>query len=171
MRLTLLHNPDAGRGHPSADELRAALWAAGYEVTYQSAKADDAERALERPAELVLVAGGDGTVAEVARALVGRDVPLAILPLGTANNIARSLGVQGSVRDVIAGLHRDRLADLARKRLDVGTARAPWGTARFVESAGVGVVTALLHEAKVTIDARTEQEGAGGADEVAEARR
>jgi diacylglycerol kinase family enzyme len=173
MRLTLLHNPEAGRGHPSAEELRAAFWAAGYDVTYESTKADDVARVLERPTELVLAAGGDGTVAEVARSLVGRDVPLAILPLGTANNIARSLGVLGSVRDVIAGLQRDRLADLARKRLDVGTARGPWGAARFLESVGVGVFTALLRDAEVTLDAWPEQHGAGGGgtEEIAAARR
>ena len=46
----------------------------------------------ERP-DLVAVAGGDGTVSEAAAALAGSDVPLAILPAGTANVVAREYGV------------------------------------------------------------------------------
>ena len=146
MRLTLLHNPSAGSGRHSADELRMAFWAAGFDVTYQAADEPDFARALERATGLVVAAGGDGTVADAAKCLLGRHVPLAVLPLGTANNIARSLAVHGDVRDLIAGLDPDRVAGGARRRLHVGTARGPWGTARFVESAGVGLIAELLRE-------------------------
>ena len=50
------------------------------------------ERLAKRP-DLVAVAGGDGTVGEAATALAGSDVPLAILPAGTANVVAREYGV------------------------------------------------------------------------------
>ena len=43
--------------------------------------------------DLVAVAGGDGTVGEVAEALLGTDVPIAILPTGTANVVAREYGI------------------------------------------------------------------------------
>src|SRR6266436_32025 len=45
-------------------------------------------QALENRPDLVVVAGGDGTVRRVASELVGRDIPLAIIPLGTFNNLA-----------------------------------------------------------------------------------
>ena len=74
---------------------------AGLPTTYQSIKDKDFKAALGENWDLVLVAGGDGTVAKVARCLVDRDIahriPIAILPVGTANNIARSLGIEGEV--------------------------------------------------------------------------
>ena len=48
---------------------------------------------LARGVELVAVCGGDGTISEAARGLLGSDVPLAVLPGGTANVLARELGV------------------------------------------------------------------------------
>lgn len=51
-----------------------------------------AERLAGGP-DLVAVAGGDGTIAEAAHALAGSDVPLAILPAGTTNVVARELGL------------------------------------------------------------------------------
>jgi diacylglycerol kinase (ATP) len=89
-----------------------------------------AETAQEN-ADLVVVAGGDGTVREVAGALVSTDIPLAIVPVGTFNNLALSLKLPGdpdAICDLIgAGLTR---------RIDVGMAddRHP-----FFEVAGVGV--------------------------------
>ena len=49
--------------------------------------------------DLVAVAGGDGTVGEVAEALLGTDVPIAILPTGTANVVAREYGIGRTVAE------------------------------------------------------------------------
>jgi diacylglycerol kinase family enzyme len=75
-----------------------------------------ARRAVADGAALVFAAGGDGTVRACAEALAGTGVPLAIVPLGTANLTARALGVPGPAgRALEAGFcGRDRTIDLAR---------------------------------------------------------
>ena len=150
MRVTLVHNPDAGSGSPTRSELTAWLSDAGYQVRYQSTRSEDFPGSLVDPGDFVFVAGGDGTVADVVRAVAGRGVPVAILPLGTANNIANSLGIRGPPADIISRLHRD-----PPRTLDVGSARASWGRERFVESAGVGLF------ARVLLDAEQEEDIAG----------
>jgi len=146
VRATLVHNPTAGDRQAAAG-LVAKLEQADYEVTYHSKRSEELEVALADPGELVIVAGGDGTVAKVAVAIAGRDIPLAILPVGTANNIARSLGLVGGWGHIVAGLR-----SAPRKRLDIGVARGPWGERRFVEAAGVGLfarAVALLNDWEV----------------------
>jgi len=138
IRATLVHNPAAGPGQAGQD-LAASLKQAGYEVNYLSAKTKNLGPQLDEPGELVIVAGGDGTVAKVAAALAGRLTPLAILPVGTANNIARSLGLVGGTRHIIEGLRT-----APRKRLDVPVAHGPWGHRLFVEAAGVGLFARAL---------------------------
>jgi diacylglycerol kinase family enzyme len=67
---------------------------------------------------LVLAAGGDGTVGKVAHELIDSGIPLSVLPLGTANNLARTLGFIGSPREIIAGLEAgkgERLMSASRE--------------------------------------------------------
>jgi diacylglycerol kinase (ATP) len=145
MHVTLLHNPSAGEGEHSRAELVRALEAAGHAVTYQSTKARDYEKALQDPGDVVIVAGGDGTVRKAAGHLLGRNVPLALVPLGTANNIAKALGVMGSPDEVIAGL-----ASARPRPFDVGMAKGGWGETHLLEAVGLGVfaVTMCLVEAR-----------------------
>ncbi|MGH7581435.1 MAG: diacylglycerol/lipid kinase family protein, partial [Gemmatimonadales bacterium] len=96
MRTTLVYNPSAGDEQHAGKQLVERLDAAGYDARLVSDR-KKLERRLEDPGELVVVAGGDGSVRAVALALAGRDVPMAILPMGTANNIGKSLGIMGSV--------------------------------------------------------------------------
>ena len=127
MRTLLIHNPTAGASHPNADELVRQLKDAGLRPKYQSTK-DDYKQTLRMGWDFVIIAGGDGTVARVARRLRKRNIPLAILPIGTANNIARALGVNGDMEAIIS-----QLRGATPKRLDIGVAHGPWGKRRFLE--------------------------------------
>ena len=96
-----------------------------------------------------MVAGGDGTVAAVVKMLPDRSVPLAIIPSGTANNIARSLGICGAPEASIAdGI----MSGGGGRRGDVHGA---WGCRRFVEGVGFG---AFAHSLRA-VDACEEGEG------------
>jgi diacylglycerol kinase family enzyme len=132
--ITVIRNPESGTGGPGRDRLVRLLGDEGFSVTYATTTDKGWEHVLEDPGDIVLVAGGDGTVGHVAERLVGRGVPLAILSAGTANNIAKSLGLTDSVEVTVAGLRR-----AARQRLDAGTVRGRWGARHFLEGVGLGL--------------------------------
>lgn len=140
MRLILIHNPSAGNGHPSGGELVTLLRSLGHDVVYQSRKAPGLEQAISLPADALLLAGGDGTVSKILRPLIERNLPIMILPLGTANNLARSFGIEGSVERIAANLD-----GAMRRRLDIGTACGPWGGRHFIDGAGIGAFTQAMH--------------------------
>ena len=116
------------------EEILAALHLADFEVRYVSTKEVDIETALKKSADLVVAAGGDGTIGKVLRSLPDRSVPVGLLPLGTANNIARSLGIAGRPHEVVESWKMDHCI-----LIDIGAVKAPWGTSQFVESFGVGL--------------------------------
>jgi diacylglycerol kinase family enzyme len=71
LRVTLIHNPTAGDDkQPSRGQLKALIREAGHDVRYQSVREKGWSRVLEKKADLVAVAGGDGTVGRVARRLI-----------------------------------------------------------------------------------------------------
>ena len=140
MRVTLIHNPGAGEQDLTPRALDKLLRRAGHKPRYQSSKEKGWDRVLDKKAGLVVVAGGDGTVASVARRMVGRGVPVTVLPAGTANNIARSLGLlKKSFEDLVDGWR-----DARRVPLDVGIACGPWGERYFIEGVGAGLFAGLL---------------------------
>jgi diacylglycerol kinase family enzyme len=151
MRVTLIHNPGAGGGQPSGEALQQIIRSAGHEVRYQSCEEGDWTRAIEAPADLVAVAGGDGTLGRVAKLMIGRAIPVAALPLGTANNISRSLGAKDvSLEQQIASWDDSR-----RLRFDTGSATGPWGRKRFIEGMGVGLFAWTLPRAESSTTLQT----------------
>ena len=143
MRITLIHNPKAGDAEHGEKQLMAALAKAGHHATYQSTKEPGLKKALKQPTDLVLVAGGDGTTAKVAFRLIDSGIPLSVLPLGTANNLARALGFFASPEEIIA-----RLEGGKKQLFDVGLATGPWGERYFFEGVGGGLLADYVRAAK-----------------------
>jgi diacylglycerol kinase (ATP) len=141
MRVTLVHNESAGHGIYETRDLVALLRDAGHVARALRSKDPDIRAAVHRSPDVIVVAGGDGTVAKVALAIheTGADVPMFILPAGTSNNIARSLDLTDDVPGLALSLSSARLT-----RLDVGTVTAPWGREHFVEGAGFGFIGTML---------------------------
>ena len=137
-RATLIHNAHAaGRLRLSTERILELLGEAGYDAVHVPTESEaDLTAALVDPGDLVVAAGGDGTIRGVALALAAARsrVPLALAPLGTANNIARTLGLTDKVETLLRGL-----ADPRPRPFDLGLIRAPWGEARFLEAFGVGL--------------------------------
>ena len=98
MRALLIHNPTAGVNTHQKDSIIAAPPLAHFDVVYVSTR--DANVALRNAPDLVVVAGGDGTVGYVFTHLSDRSVPIGVVPLGSANNIARSLGIAGTPQEL-----------------------------------------------------------------------
>jgi len=139
-KVMLLHNPSAGASHPNAEVLLEGIHTAiGVKPTYFSTKNADWKDALSKRWDAVILAGGDGTVGDGVCLLRDRKTPIAILPLGTANNIARSLGIEGDLESLLSEL--SLLSSNASVRsFDVGSAKGPWGKRIFLEAVGVGSI-------------------------------
>lgn len=141
MKITLIYNPTAGDdSRPTPGQLAALIKEAGYQVRVQSSAEKGWSKVLKKKAGFVAVAGGDGTVGKVARRLVGSEVPIGVLPMGTANNICKSLGLGDySVMQLIRGWERAR-----RVRFDAGLAYGPWGCRHFIEGVGIGLLAKTI---------------------------
>jgi len=159
MRALLLHNPSAGTGGHDKDDIVAALKLAGFETRYASTKKDGAAEALREKADLLVVGGGDGTVRLALTRLGDLDTPVALLPLGSANNIARSLGIAGTPSELAESWRLGRTLPF-----DLGTVTRKGLAAAFVEAFGVGVIPE-------TIRRRSKEGEADGADDLRRGRK
>jgi diacylglycerol kinase family enzyme len=109
--------------------------------------------ACEGGYDIVVAFGGDGTLNEVANGLAGTDVPVSVLPGGSTNVVARTLGIPNDVVD--ATEHLLGLADDFRpRRIDLGVANGR----RFVFACGAG----LDATAAKTVDSHPRMKARGG---------
>lgn len=134
-QVALFHNPTAGDQDLSQRELVSALRRHGYEPKCFDSQRDFRRSRAVHYGEFVIVAGGDGSVKRAAQTLAHTGRVLAILPMGTANNIARSLGLEGTPEELIRAWKHS-----APTGVDLGRARGPWGERHFIESLGVGLI-------------------------------
>lgn len=149
----LFHNPGAGKGQHTPEELISLVEAAGFVCEYASTKEDGWEKIESLKTDLIVLAGGDGTVRKVAPHILGKELPIGLFPLGTANNIAKTLGIQGEAENIVATWNHGIL-----KPYDVGKVG---GLQKekflyFLEGMGYGVFPRLVKKMRER-DAREEE--------------
>ena len=117
---TLIVNAKSRRGQALFEQACRAL--DGAEFTVDAHAVDDptdleatVERALAKRPDLVIFGGGDGTISGLVDLLVGKDITLGVLPLGTANSFCRTLGIPLDIPGAVRVLSEGR-----PKRIDLG---------------------------------------------------
>lgn len=135
MDVALFHNAKAGDEDFTEGKLVKLLRREGFRAKYFPLKEGLADDKALAHGEFLVVAGGDGSIRKVANRLVGTKRRVAPLPLGTANNIARSLGIPTEPEKVVAGWKHP-----VRRHIDMGVAKGPWGKRYFIEGVGFGLI-------------------------------
>src|SRR3989475_6478448 len=182
-RALLIHNPAAGKRTAEDGDLAECvrlLLAAGFDIEPRGTAAEHptsaelARAAIAEGFSSVIVAGGDGTVAPAAEALLDSPVTLGILPFGSFMNVANGLGIPLKPIDAARVI-----AERKAKRCDVGEV----GKKVFFETCGIGIdadmfgaarlaergrwgpafrrivrwATANSHRVDITVDGKTER--------------
>ncbi|GGW42458.1 diacylglycerol/lipid kinase family protein [Arenibacter certesii] len=143
----LVHNPSAGKGAHGKKKLMEIVKEAGYSADYISTKnPEDWKNFNPYKADAIFLAGGDGTVHKLAERLLktikDKSIPIHLLPLGTANNVARTL----KIPTVLEGHTLDAKRSLIN--FDYGRVKGSAHDGFFLESVGFGIFPQLIHEMK-----------------------
>jgi diacylglycerol kinase (ATP) len=145
-RVKLIFNPGAGETNESPSQLMGIiqhLQNAGFApeafIIEEGCDLKGAiDEAIDRGIQKFLVSGGDGTIESVATKLMGTQTSLGILPTGTQNNIALSLGIPEDLSDAIEIYGRGK-----KLKIDVGLAVCGEQEHFFIETCSIGLLSAL----------------------------
>ena len=157
----IIYNPFAGKmGTKGLKRLSTAadiLREAGHETWLVPTQGPGtagaiARRSIADGAELILAAGGDGTINEIAAGVAFSDVPLGILPAGTANVLANELGLGSSIEHAATAL-----AACVPRRISLGRLQCVNGSERtrlFLLMAGIGLDAKIVYNLSLPLKAR-----------------
>jgi YegS/Rv2252/BmrU family lipid kinase len=140
-RAVLVVNTHSRRGRQLYDGARSRLIDAGFSLlgAYPIDRPGELEErlsaAIDLGPDLLVAGGGDGTISTAARLLAHRDIALGLLPLGTTNNFARTVGIPLDLDDAVAILAHGTVVDV-----DLGFA----GTMLFTNHVGVGLSAEVM---------------------------
>jgi len=149
-KAALLYNPDSGGNDTKRlkklESALAVLHGAGVQADLVASESRDragelARRQIDSGCDTIIACGGDGTIHNIAQALVNTSVALGVLPMGTANALAHDLG-----------LPRD-FAAAARVLLDAVPRRIALGHVKYVDPRGAPGATYFMITAGVGVDA------------------
>ncbi|SBT40934.1 diacylglycerol/lipid kinase family protein [Micromonospora auratinigra] len=143
-RAALVVNARSRRGRRHYDTVRTRLQAAGFTLlgAYPADRPGELDQALADAValdpDLLVVGGGDGTIGAAARLLAHRDTALGLLPLGTTNNFARTVGVPLDLDAALGVLTDGTVVDV-----DLGLI----GDTRFTNHVGIGLSADIMRGA------------------------
>ena len=146
-RVALIYNPVSGqysaRRKAAIEQTLAVLREAGVTAEAMETKAAGeatihARQAMNDGCDAVLACGGDGTVHEILQSLVGSDVALGVIPLGTANALAANLGLIGAPAKVARKLLEAEPTRISVGRIHYQDHAGNPGSRYFIVAAGIG---------------------------------
>lgn len=142
----LLYNPKAGSRHivEHLDYITKRVQCMGYELRFYRSEAQGAiEKYIdsyitEENTDMIIVSGGDGTINECVNGLArkGINIPIGILPLGTANDFASAAGIGTNIRCAL-----DIIADQHTKYVDIGKVNDRY----FINVCNMGLFSGVSH--------------------------
>ncbi|WP_058306151.1 diacylglycerol kinase [Gracilibacillus massiliensis] len=145
-RARIIYNPTSGRElfKKELPEVLRRFEEAGYETsahatTCEGDAVDAAKYAVEYKFELIIAAGGDGTINEVLHGIAEQEhrPQLAVIPVGTTNDFARALGIPRDIQKAVSVI-----LDHNIRKLDIGKVNGHY----FMNIAGGGKLTELTYE-------------------------
>jgi YegS/Rv2252/BmrU family lipid kinase len=151
VRVKLIANPGAGKASNAADNLKLVigyLEKNGLKVDVALAKPKEeatpmARQAIKDGYKIVIAMGGDGTIEAIMRGMIGSKGRLGIIPAGTENNIAKSLGIPKDLEEACALIASNNML-----KLDVGQVTTRKGRKFiFFEMATIGLSAAVYPDA------------------------
>lgn len=145
----IIHNPTAGIAGNTKDEIIELIANAGFTTKYVSTDDEDWESFSKNEMDVIFLAGGDGTVRKLASVLIDknmcdRHIPIYLLPMGTANNIATSLGIFKKLNT--ASLKNEKEI----QKFTCGKLKGVKDENFFLEGVGFGVFPELIRQMKDT---------------------
>ena len=146
LRAKLIFNAGSGKPQESPQQLASILSEMQdqqilpevYIVRPDSLLETVVHNAIRTGIQLIVVAGGDGTIDSVVGAMVGTDATLGIIPTGTRNNVAFNLGITGDIANSVALLRQGK-----RLKIDVGRVHCGHSRHWFLEGVAVGLISDL----------------------------
>ncbi|MEX2513264.1 MAG: diacylglycerol kinase family protein [Cyclobacteriaceae bacterium] len=139
MDIHLIYNETAGDGDHSIPRILKSLKNHSANVVVFNKKSSKLKHFLKKKCDFLLIAGGDGTVGKVLKKMVEDPVPIAVLPLGNANNIAESLNID----DFLDGMVRNWKGNKMQS-LSMGFLEKEGKVDYFLESIGWGLFANTL---------------------------
>ncbi|WP_081211066.1 diacylglycerol/lipid kinase family protein [Salegentibacter sediminis] len=143
----IIHNPTAGNAAHTREEIIELVKMAGFKTNYVSTDDEAWESFIENEMDVIFLAGGDGTIRKLASVLIekemcDRHIPIYLLPLGTANNIATSLEISKKLNSAYTKKEKEL------QKFTCGKLKGVGDDDFFLEGVGFGVFPELIRKMK-----------------------